>query len=521
MLTRLLQHIGTFSIMELLLKLLHETEEMRGPGEELEWIYSSDIVQKLLSRFSSDYDSDVHAHVAHVLVGILHMSNACQCTLTAQLREPTYVNTLIDLIIAGPGSARQHAISVLIEILNQERPKPEQEVPIVVTQVIGRLDDFVKLVQSSASESILGAEVTTTHGTLKPPLGSTRLKTIELFVEMCALVHRPVMEQLHKLGVFQLCLTLFMKYEMNNFLHNMVMKMFDALLESPFDDLKVQVLQSCGLIEKLVEAHSLNEAALATERGIRKGYMGHVTRLSNTILAAARMCLELQQLLDSSEPWATFKQNYLETQNSLEARPLGGHKPIGATDDSDDDDLYIPSQSGGSDQFLSEDLEQFGDEDGGDLPGASFAFDHGVDLSSSYEAGQSWQRPVGDDDDDGSAEKWSGKFDALNGDGFEESSPMAAYEPNWQANFEQAFPPASVHGTDTVDDDAATAWATFDDGNPSDDLSRFAALQVGSSSTDGSDQATGTSNKSDVVDDPGFNQFNFWKINYEPMADPF
>jgi len=289
MLARLLQHVGTFSIMELLLKLLHETEEMRGPGEELEWIYNSDLVEKLLERFSPDHKSDVHAHVAQVLIGILHMSNSCSCTLTTQIREPHYVNMLIDYIVGGRASAHQHGISVLIEILNQERPKPDQDGPTVVNQVLNRLDDFVKLLESAASACILGDEVTTTHGVLRPPLGSTRLKTIELFVEMTALVHRPVMEELHKLEVFKKCLGLFMRYEMNNFLHNMVMKMFDALLESPFDDLKVQVLQSCGLVEQLVEAHRLNQQALDTARGIRKGYMGHVTRLSNTVLAAAHV----------------------------------------------------------------------------------------------------------------------------------------------------------------------------------------------------------------------------------------
>ena len=64
---RILHHIGTYSVMELLLRLLHETEELRSGGTEVSWLCTSDLVEQLISRLADTYDSEVHANVSQVL----------------------------------------------------------------------------------------------------------------------------------------------------------------------------------------------------------------------------------------------------------------------------------------------------------------------------------------------------------------------------------------------------------------------------------------------------------------------
>lgn len=65
------KHLNTYSILELLMKLVTEVEEACGRGDEFEWLYDIDIVSKLLGKLDKDVDAEVHANSSAALVGFV------------------------------------------------------------------------------------------------------------------------------------------------------------------------------------------------------------------------------------------------------------------------------------------------------------------------------------------------------------------------------------------------------------------------------------------------------------------
>ena len=386
--------------------------------------------------------------VGQVLVAIVNMSGSHANPLTAVVRSHEMVTSLISFILNGPGSSHFHGMAVLVELLKLDKAR-EADFKPVVADVTDKLEHFLSLLRSPP-RSILGDAVRLSSGDLSPPLGSVRLKTIELFCELVALDLAPVLEKMEELGIFSVCLDLFFEYENNNFLHNLVTKMFFGIFGFPQGEaLRFKILSSTSLLERIVQAQRDNAIAIAASHARRKGYMGHLTQLANELSNIAKIDTELSKVVEASANWKAFAQDYLDPQNVVERRPLGGQKPAGAVEDSDDDpdDVYIPSAN--SETYISEDLEYIADEDA----------EHRLDWNSSAD---NWSSPVGDDDDDGSTEKWnSGLQDLGNADGgakaWHEMS-MAQFQPEWQTNFEPTFPPAHWQ-----EDLATAAWATFDE----------------------------------------------------------
>lgn len=64
--------------------------------------------------------------------------------------------------------------------------------------------------------------ILTTVGLLDPPVGNIRLQIIKLFACIISSNNDELLEEIIKLGTFQVLLDLFFKYPWNNFLHTQV-----------------------------------------------------------------------------------------------------------------------------------------------------------------------------------------------------------------------------------------------------------------------------------------------------------
>lgn len=134
------------------------------------------------------------------------------------------------------------------------------------------------------------------------PLGSTRLKLIELTSLAIKLNKSAVIEKIISSNLFGTILSLFCTYEWNNMLHNQVEKILNmVLLESQYLSLKKHVIFNCGwtrlklliiwpqlfedqkLLSLIIKLTDSPDFAFREERKIRKGYIGHLVRLSNKI----------------------------------------------------------------------------------------------------------------------------------------------------------------------------------------------------------------------------------------------
>ena len=67
----ILRHLSTYSILELLLKIVSEVEEASGRGDDFDWLYEFGIIGKLLEKINKDYGEDLHANASAALVGFI------------------------------------------------------------------------------------------------------------------------------------------------------------------------------------------------------------------------------------------------------------------------------------------------------------------------------------------------------------------------------------------------------------------------------------------------------------------
>ncbi len=99
----------------------------------------------------------------------------------------------------------------------------------------------------------------TQFGVLKPPLGETRLKLVELFLVACRCNYKRLNTLLAKLHVIPFVMDLFYQYEWNNMLHGLVENLVQTITESEADVLKRSLFFDAKFIERIVEAHKKNQ----------------------------------------------------------------------------------------------------------------------------------------------------------------------------------------------------------------------------------------------------------------------
>jgi len=85
------------------------------------------------------------------------------------------------------------------------------------------------------------AERATTFGATQTPLGTTRLRLIELVASIFRLDVPKVSLEFANKDLFQTLMDLIVQYEWNNFLHNFVEKIFVSTLENESHELRKKV----------------------------------------------------------------------------------------------------------------------------------------------------------------------------------------------------------------------------------------------------------------------------------------
>ncbi|XP_067358476.1 serine/threonine-protein phosphatase 6 regulatory subunit 2 isoform X2 [Channa argus] len=292
----------------------------------------------------------------------------------------------------------------------------------------------------------------TTLGVLEEPLGNTRLHVARLVASLLytsSSSHAVVAQELCRLSTMDLLLDLFFKYTWNNFLHLQVelcvaailrpcahemrlqpglesqdklkplqdASQEQALTESPTSESLVSpensahnlmvthLFQHCHLVPRILEAWEENDK-IQSEGGMRRGYMGHLTRIANTVvhnLEKGPVHTQISSLItelpeDYRGRWETFvDQTLSETnrKNTIDLIGTGNPRP------SSEDDMESPFpkeltlQQAFSDyqiqQMTANFVDQFGfnDEeftDRDDSIGATF--DRIADININIDAGQ-------------------------------------------------------------------------------------------------------------------------------------
>ncbi|KAM6937759.1 serine/threonine-protein phosphatase 6 regulatory subunit 2 isoform 1-T1 [Xenentodon cancila] len=292
----------------------------------------------------------------------------------------------------------------------------------------------------------------TTLGVLEEPLGNTRLHVARLVASLLytsSASHAVVAQELCRLNTMDLLLDLFFKYTWNNFLHLQVELCVAAIIRPCVHEMRLQpglgsheklksnqdaseeqtlteapscepsvtsensahnlmvthLFQHCHLIQRILQAWEENDK-IQSEGGMRRGYMGHLTRIANTVvhnLEKGPVHTQISSLIkelpeDYKGRWEMFVEHTLsETNRKNTIDLIGGGNPR----PSSEDDMESPFpkeltvQQAFSDyqiqQMTANFVDQFGfnDEeftDHDDSIGATF--DRIAELNINIDAGQ-------------------------------------------------------------------------------------------------------------------------------------
>lgn len=217
----------------------------------------------------------------------------------------------------------------------------------VLAAVLPRLADFLKLLTDPPQKLCW----TTTFGVLDPPLGQTRLEVCHLVNALINSNNEDVNKKLAELGALPIILDLFFEYSWNNFLHTQVAQLVSAVISSAHSldqegnkvhPLLDQLLGTCTLVQRCLDAWDANSLEQSQPGKHRRGYMGHLTKIVNDIVAAAdsgnNSEIVRERLKDLPEEaqgrWKTFTTETLVEVNRKNTVSLAGGMPnVSSTDD--------------------------------------------------------------------------------------------------------------------------------------------------------------------------------------------
>jgi hypothetical protein len=151
------------------------------------------------------------------------------------------------------------------------------------------------------------------------PLGFPRLRVVELILALFRTNLKCVDEVVLNLGVLNACLDLFFSYPWNNFLHAAVEQMVAHIFRSPEASVKVAVLTSCKILDRIVAAGSNYELSAT-----HTAQFGFLQGMTSRILDAGQGCPEVEEILNANAAWKAYLEKTYDPLRQIEETPLGG-----------------------------------------------------------------------------------------------------------------------------------------------------------------------------------------------------
>lgn len=243
----------------------------------------------------------------------------------------------------------------------------------------------------------------TTYGIDTAALGQHRLALI-LLLNTCMRVVGTELDALLVQGDYvQLCTKLFREFPWHSGLHLAYESLVKIIIEEGSQTLKAELVEKSDLIAVL------SEAGLEINIGgkHRKGYLGHITRIANTLLSASASFPYFRQQLEG-DLWINFAVSYLIPQNRIETSKYPSRKESDISDVQPIEDIIAAAEKEEADNegafefkvtentFTPEDLDKqhlfnFGNEEISPDPEMESA-----QGSDAYNDFSYWKVPVGD-----------------------------------------------------------------------------------------------------------------------------
>ncbi|KAJ8381480.1 hypothetical protein SKAU_G00022580 [Synaphobranchus kaupii] len=334
-----LKHIDTSAMMDLLLRLISCVEPAPLRQEVLSWLNEEKLIQRLIELVHIAQDEERQSNASQTLCDIIRLSRdqATQLQesmepdpLLAVLESQESVEELLKNMFQGDKTEAciVNGTQVLLTLLETRRPGLEGLMDLcsqgyersytvnssILHGIEPHLKDFHQLLLDPPKKTAM----LTTIGLLEEPLGNARLHVARMVASLLQTSTPSISQELCRLNTVELLLDLFFKYTWNNFLHLQVELCVAAILNHSSEEEKAtatleeggegqveggagqksspdtpdtsghnvlvtHLFQKCRLVQRILDAWEENDKIQA-EGGMRRGNMGHLTRIANTVV---------------------------------------------------------------------------------------------------------------------------------------------------------------------------------------------------------------------------------------------
>lgn len=386
---KMIHHIGLYSIMELLIMI--GWDDGLGQINDIQWMYREGTIPKLVAKLDPAFEKlpEVHTNAARALVDVV-----VKCTpkknalLVHHLLSPQTIEHLFRHMFSGSVSSLTNALCVATVLVQRssniiggnssddlanemaalamegEFNGEDLALPPVIQHALSHLPRFINVLVDPPNKTPLRTQ----FGVLKPPLGETRMKAVELFLVLFGSGYKKVNDELIHARAMNYILDLFFDYKWNNMLHTLVESIVQMVLESapyyveadeqyPLHPMKQALLYDAKLVERIitaerVEPHSQSGSSYTTfnpngyycihhldSRARRPGYMGHVLRIANALLIIQETNKDpvVANFLNNHSDWNVYVNRFLSPENVVHRTVLGGERPPVPGAESDDE----------------------------------------------------------------------------------------------------------------------------------------------------------------------------------------
>uniref|UniRef100_A0A8C2YXJ7 Protein phosphatase 6 regulatory subunit 2 n=1 Tax=Cyclopterus lumpus TaxID=8103 RepID=A0A8C2YXJ7_CYCLU len=360
-LSLVLKHIDTSAMMDVLLRLISCVEPPPLRLETLIWLNEEKLAQRLIELIHPGRDEERQSNASQTLCDIIRLSRD-QANQLQEISQPDPLLTVlesqecVEQLLQNMFSAEStesciiNGIQVILTLLEIRRPRSYTVNSSILLAIQPHLIHFHQLLLEPPKRN----PMLTSLGVLEEPLGNTRLHVARLVASLLytsSASHAVVAQELCRLNTMDLLLDLFFKYTWNNFLHLQVELCVAAILRPCAHEMRLQpglgsqekssphpdpsqdqtlietpsepsLFQHCHLVQRILEAWEENDK-IQSEGGMRRGYMGHLTRIANTVvhnLEKGPVHTQISSLItelpeDYRGRWETFVDQTLSETN--------------------------------------------------------------------------------------------------------------------------------------------------------------------------------------------------------------
>ncbi|KAI7867052.1 SIT4 phosphatase-associated protein-domain-containing protein [Mucor mucedo] len=387
----ILSHLQSSAIMDLLLTLvrLEELPEAKGT---VQWLNDNGLLLNLINRLDPNLETEEHCTAQQCICEIIRMSqtsllespsigvNDIILQLTSKEVMEKLVNYMLDSSKPNSTSTLINGVTIIIDIIRHNNSDMDNETAAVVMgygnqtvrQPMISLVDMLRVLTlhiQDFNHLLLNPKTVPqlmVRESLPIPLGFERLKICELFAE---LLHCSNMSSLNitkedeptpgdllklefvKHKVLPTCTDLFFYFPWNNFLHYVVYDMLHQVFNGQMNkesnrQLALSIFTQGHLTDKIVQAQEKNDIECQKPKGMRLGYMGHLTFISDEVIKLFEGYPEgiISAVKDSIDldKWHVYCVGQLKETKERDSLPLGEIRQNGMhaiiNDDDDDDE---------------------------------------------------------------------------------------------------------------------------------------------------------------------------------------